>query len=104
MDRISGGILIRSIEMLLIVGLWNEYGSAHCLTQLWLLFARESEMARVGTVTSLVLIGRTATTAGLGTGSRVAAGARYSWTTYKAVAAGWKQSTGEVALTTDPAP
>jgi hypothetical protein len=60
MDKISGIILVRSIELLLGVALWKAYGAAEGAAELWAMFARASELHQVGTITCLVLIGRTA--------------------------------------------
>lgn len=59
MDRLSGIFLIRGIELLLAMALCKSYGTATCLLDLWTKFAQAPELNQIGTVTALVMIGRT---------------------------------------------
>jgi len=59
MDRITAIYLNRGIELLLLVALWRAYSECRCATDIWLLFARQTELHQIGTITAIAIIART---------------------------------------------
>lgn len=60
MDRISGFILVRCVELSLAVPLYDAYGSADSPSQVWKLFAEQPELYRVGSIACSILVARSA--------------------------------------------
>ncbi|MFL9841727.1 hypothetical protein ABS767_12195 [Sphingomonas sp. ST-64] len=58
MDRITATYLNRGIELLLLVVLWRAYSDCRCAHDLWLSFARQSELHQIGTLTAIAIIAR----------------------------------------------
>lgn len=56
MNQFSSTFLVRAIELLLIVALWDTYGSCHGVEDLCSHFAEQSKLAQVGTITALTII------------------------------------------------
>lgn len=59
MDRITATYLNRGIELLLLVALWRAYSGCQCAGDIWLSFAKQSELHQIGTLTAIAIITRT---------------------------------------------